>query len=220
MIKNKNYKAFLDGEPIEYVEEQHLKQALENIDLYSRKGRREEGKALLIMLYYTGCRPAEALLCKAKQIEKDRTYIKIKLKTLKGGRARTIWLNTSIHPLTKILFEWRKKHYEEELLFFNFIGRYKHNKLIKKADGTEEMKEYIDISAKLNYHFNKWFKEVFDGGVNPYYLRHNKFSKLAERGKVSDRQLMQLKGARSYESIAPYIHTSELEGKKVSKYGG
>jgi len=214
---------------IEYVEEHHIKQALENIDKTTKENVREEAKALLIMLYYTGCRPSEALITKSKQIEKDGRYIKIKLKTLKRGRARVLWISPNKFPLIKILYNWHLKKYYEELLFFHFIGKYYHKRKWKKKINVMENgelkklempieKEYIDLASKLPYYFKRWFKGVID--INPYYLRHNKFSKLAEKAKITDRGLMQMKGSKTYSSIDPYIRFSEEFGKKMATKGG
>ena len=219
MTKNIHYKEFKKTGLIKYITIDHLKKALENIEKTTKKNEQEEAKALLITLYYTGCRPAEALLMKSKQIEKKGTHLKLLFVTLKGGRARTIWLSTKKFPLLRILYEWHLKKYHEEYLFFNFMGKYKHKReWFHKRENKLVNKEYIDLSAKLPYYFKKWFKGIVE--INPYYLRHNKFSKLANDPQVTDRDLMQLKGARSYDSIEFYIHQSAQRAKKLSTKGG
>lgn len=220
MTKNINYREFLAGGLFLFVEEEHIQKALENIDRTTKRKLREEAKALLVMLYYTGCRPSEALLAKSNQIENDNGLIKIRLVTLKRGRARTIWLSPKKFPMVKILWQWHLKKYHEEYLFFHFMGRYKHKKIWKKKDGTSTEKEYIEISPRLPYYFERWFEGIITHGINPYYLRHNKFSKLAERDKITDRGLMQMKGSTTYASIAPYIHQSAEFGKKMATKGG
>lgn len=231
-VKNPNYLRFKSEGIIEYVTENHIREAIKNIDKCTLKRRREEAKALLIVMYYTGCRPAEALLMKSKDCVKDGAYLKLTVKTLKRGRARVIWLSFRKFPLIKHLWEWHLKKYHEEFLFRSFQGQYKNHqewdkKIILKDSSTGEeieqksrvKRDYILIAQKLPYYFKRWFDGVFTDGVNPYYLRHNKFSKLAESG-ASDRDLMIMKGSRSYNSIEYYIHRSEKRGKKLATLGG
>lgn len=221
MTKNKNYKEFIKTGLIEYITLDHLKKALENIEKTTKSKRQEEAKALLIILYYTGCRPAEALSMKSKQINKEKHYLKIILQTLKGGRARTIYLSLKKFPLLDILYQWHLKKYSEEYLFYSFMGQSKRkNRYFNKKKEEIVEKEYIELSARLRYYFKKWFDDVIPDGINPYYLRHNKFSKLSEDPQVTDRDLMQLKGARNYDSISYYVHQSAKRGQKLATKGG
>lgn len=205
-IKNVNYRMFLDEGIIKIVEEADIFKALGNI-----KGKRaKEGRALVILLYYTGARPIEALNLKAMDISKKDTYVVIKfIKTWKQGLPRTIYLPYS-KALVKEFYQYATSVFPDLYLFYNFKNKYK--RLYKSKKG--EIKEYIEETNKLPYYFKKWFKGIID--ISPYYLRHNRFSKLSQEG-ITDSQLQYLKGAKSVESVRPYKHMSSLTAKKLAR---
>lgn len=208
-IVNENYRKFLDEGVIDTISEEQLRQALNQI-----KGKNSrEARALLIALYYTGARPNEILSMKAKDVTKEKnSYIKLKIKGSKGGLTRTIPLSYK-NDLVREIYSFATATFPEMLLFYNFIGRYERTVVLK--DGS--VKKRIDTTTKLRYHVSKWFEGIIDGSIPPYFLRHNRFSKLAEAGvEMSDIRL--LKGAKSMESVTPYIHLSSKKMKKITRY--
>jgi len=205
-ITNKSYRKFIDTGEIEPVTEEELNSALENV-----KGRyKHEGRALLIMLYYTGARPVEVLQIRAKDVTKAGSYVLIRVVGAKGGLTRTIRLQYR-RPLVKELYKYSNRVYPDMYLFFNFKGSYKRTVTTRK--GT---KERTDTTAKIYYHFKKWFEGVREGSLNPYFLRHNRFSKLMMKGATAE-EIRVLKGAKSINSVMPYIHLSSDTSKKLAK---
>ena len=207
-ITNKLYRGFLDSGLIEIISEEHLKQALLNVNGIRGK-HREEGRALLLTLYYTGCRPIEALRLKAKSIEKKAGYIIINMPAAKRGLARPIYLSNK-NPLVNEIYAYSCKLMPEMVLFYHYRSTYQRQRKLKRG-GTKEATEMTD---KLRYFFKAWFRGVID--ISPYYLRHNRFSKLSIAGASAD-EIRQIKGSKTYDSITPYLHLSSKAAKNIAK---
>ncbi len=206
-IKNKHYKQFMEEGIIETISTDKIEQALNNI-----KGKhRKEGRCLLIAMYWTGARPNEILRIKAKDISKEKTYIKIMVLGSKGGLPRTIYIPQR-KPFIKELYSYAMSFFEEILLFYNYRTAYKRKILNKKG----QEKEYYEMTDGLRGHFKKWFKGVTEDPIPPYFLRHNRFSKLSEAG-ASMEELRQIKGSKTFNSIQPYLHMSSKSAKSVGK---
>lgn len=60
-------------------------------------------KCALLILYYSGCRPAELMLLKWRNIMKDDGDIRLSIPTLKGGIGRTIYFQ--IDDVNKLLID-------------------------------------------------------------------------------------------------------------------
>jgi site-specific recombinase XerD len=204
-IKNPNYRKFLDTGIMEIIEEDKINAILDNI-----KGKyRQEARSLVICMYYTGARPIEILNIKAKDISKTRQHILLNIKGSKRGVPRVVYLKYKL-PLVKEFYSYCSSLFEEMLLFYHFRNKYIRRFINNKG----EIKEREEITSKLTYYFKRWCKGVID--IPPYYLRHNRLSKLAQKG-ASDRLLMQLKGAKDSKSVQPYIHMSKEGSKKLAK---
>lgn len=203
-ITNKNYRKFLDEGIIKTIDEETIKKAINNTKGNYRKAIR----SIIILLYYTGARPVEALEVKSKHITTEGNYITIKLEGRKGGLPRTVYLKKN--PLTKELLEHAKSTHPEALLYYQLKNNYQRTTKTKR----NETKTRTETTNKLYYHIKKSFKEIIN--ISPYYLRHNRFSKLSEEG-VSLEQIQQLKGSRTTESIRPYLHMSTEKAKKTAK---
>lgn len=196
-IKNKRYKQFKDEGFIEILAEKELKEALDNI-----KGKNvKEGRALVICLYYTGARPAEALELKSKDIQKKDNYIIVQMKGLKGGLARPIYLPYK-KELVKEFYVFCTTIFNEAFLFYNYKGHYP-----REING----KRYVQTTDKLRYYFSKWF----NGSINPYFLRHNRFSQLMLAGATIE-DIRIFKGAKSLNSVIPYSHLSTRTATKIA----
>ena len=103
-ITNINYRRFLDEGRIELLNEEQIVQAISNIKSFYP----EEGKALLITLYFTGARPNEVLNIKAKDIKKIKYYLQVKIKGSKKGLPRTVLLPYR-NDLVKQLYDYVSK---------------------------------------------------------------------------------------------------------------
>lgn len=214
-ITNKHYKEFLKEGIISTINRDQIDKVLENIE----HPKAETAKKLILVLFMTGARPKEALLLKASNFTKDGRYLKIRVPGVKKGVTRTIFLPLKDEKVLE-LWEWTQKHYPELLLFWPFISDKKRKNIkAKLRDGTIKTytSEYHDTTNKLYYWFKQWFS-VLDpiNSYSPYFLRHNHFSRLSEKG-ASMQDIMMLKGARSMESVRPYLHMSSKQAKKIAK---
>lgn len=206
-IKNKRYRQFLDTGLFESITEADIETALQNI-----KGRYvKEGRALLIGLYYTGCRPNELLKLKSHDVkDESATYYKILMKGSKGGLPRTIYLQKK-KPLVKEFATYCLSMPPGMFVFYHYRDNYVRLRVNKKG----EEKPALEMSNKLRWYFKKWFAFI-PGGVTPYFLRHNRFSKLAEKG-ASLEEIRQIKGSKTFNSIYPYLHLSAKTAKQIAK---
>ena len=214
-ILNKQYRLFLDEGIINTLSEQDIAKALEGVKGLRGK-HKDECRSLIILLYYTGCRPKEALQVHSRDIKRDKRHLTVKLVGSKGGRPRTIYLplgtNKKPRALVRELMNYAMSCYPDMLIFYHFIGHYLRRVKTKKGPVITR----VDTTDKLRYHFKNWFKDVVEGSISPYFLRHNRFSKLAQKG-VTLEQLRLIKGSKSFDSIMEYLHMSKSEAEKISR---
>lgn len=211
-IKNKYYREFLDGGFIQYLEADTLNKIMENIDTKHRK----EGRALCIAHYITGARPSEILQLKAQtNVYSKGQYIYIVIdKPTKNGLPRRIPIYMKGRGQTtryaKELLEYSNSLFPNMDMFPSFIGNYERELETKKGP-----KMYREWGYKVRYYFYKWSKPVLEGGLNIYFLRHNRFSSLMENGADLE-EIRILKGSKSLAGVMPYSHLSQ---KKLQKLG-
>lgn len=206
-ITNEQYKKFREDGEIEIIGLEELGEALENVD--GQRGKNiKEGRALIIALYYTGARPVEILQLKGEDIFKEASYIKIRMSTAKKGKPRVISL-PSRFKFVRELYNFAQSNFRGRLLFYNYAGKSEVLYNTKK-----EQRTYIDTTYKLKYYVNKWFKGVRN--ITPYFLRHNRFSQLANDG-VSPVDIQFLKGGRRIDSVDPYLHLSRKKSEELAK---
>lgn len=211
-IKNKHYRKFLDEGEITLITPADFDTAMENAKTGIYRKHSTIARALLVVLYYTGCRPAEALKVCAKDIDiSDKSYLKVKLRTLKSGRPRTVYIPRKL-PYVQELEDLAVRTYPDMLLFYPFIS--KSVKFYKNRKG--ELKQFNETSDRLRYHIAKWFSHVKGGAICPYFLRHNRFSSLAMEGAtMQDIQL--IKGAKDLNSVTPYLHLSTKKAREIGR---
>lgn len=202
-IKNPAYRQFLDKGLIDFVGEEEVKKMLSNI----KHRHLKQARSLVICLYYTGARPNEVLRIKGKDVTKERGYIIVQTPASKNGLPRPIYLPFK-KEMVKEFYKYVCGCFNDQYIFFNFMNRYKRRRMNKKG----EIKERIENSARVYYWVNKWS----DGKLTPYFLRHNRFSKLSSSG-ITMEQIRMLKGSKTYESVTPYLHLSSESAKKVAR---
>jgi len=209
-IKNLRYRQFLDTGMFESITENDLNKALLNVK--GIKGKHiKEARALLIGLYYTGCRPNELLKLKSNDVKTDdQSYYCILMKGSKGGLPRTIYLQKR-KPLIKEFSEYCLSLPPGMYAFFHYRDNYVRLRNNKKG----EERNRLECTNRLRWYFKQWFNFI-PGGITPYFLRHNRFSKLAEKG-ASLEEIRQIKGSKTFNSIYPYLHLSSKTAKQVAK---
>lgn len=211
-IKNKNYRKFIDEGIIKTLYDDDIQQVIDGIE----HPNKEQAKYLVLILHLTGCRPKEALMLRPSNFENEGSAIKILIPTLKRGVARTIWLNKK-DRFVQELYDWVSPQYKELKMFYWFISDSKKTIRYKLQDGTVKTKiGYENTTNKLTYWFNKWFS-VLDpiNSYTSYYLRHNRFSIMSQDG-ASMPDIKFWKGAKTMESVIPYVHMSAERGKKIA----
>lgn len=210
-VKNRRYRKFLDRNEIDLIEPKELADILDHVS-----GDNEiQGRAMIIAAYLTGARPNEYLRIKAKHIVKKGNYLIIDLKPSKNGLPRKFHVSLKKKSTRKFLdelYSYSHSLHPEAYIFNDFIAkRYQYYKP-KKGD----IKRYIRITDKLNYWFKKWFKDLPEP-INPYILRHNRWSSMAEKGAPLE-IIRQLKGSKDMRSVFPYLHMSSKMAKSGAKY--
>lgn len=202
-ISNEKYRKFLDKGIIEPITKEQFKDLLKKV---KSKKYLIEARSLIIALYYTGARPAEIFKLRGRDFKKESTYIRVFMPAAKNGLPRPIFLRHT-NPDIKELWNFRNKCHPDILLFRHFKSQYK-----RTAESKKGTKVYDESSAKLRYHFKKWFGEE----ITPYYFRHSRFSDLIQKGASSE-DIMQIKGSKTLQSVRPYMHLSSKTGKKLAR---
>jgi site-specific recombinase XerD len=205
-ITNKSYREFLDSGMITLLKQEQIEKALQNVK--GVRGRYvQEGRGLLIGLYYTGGRPVEVLRCKGVDVEKEGNYVKVKLEGAKHGLTRIIYLPERL-TLVKEFYNYARSVFPEQLLFYHYANKY-----VRKLPNG---KERVETTNKIYYYISKWFTGVIAGGITPYFLRHNRFSSLSMAG-IKTEEIQQLKGSKTIEGVRPYLHLSSRTMKEIAK---
>jgi len=212
-ITDARYKTFLtQGKSIEFIKLNEFELMLKNV----KHKHQQQARALFIMLYFTGRRPAEILELTPELITKQRTHINILFPTKKGGIVSNL-----MFPLTNPYFKefWdyaNSAGFPGFKIFWAFRGKKGggyYKKIVKWVirNGEQRVKEYPGETKRLRYWVKKWC------GITPYFFRHNRFSKMMLQG-ASFADVMHAKGAKGYGSIFPYIGYSKKMAKRLSKY--
>ncbi len=126
-ITNPNYKKFLNGDVIYHIDYDDLAKILSNI-----KGEYADmGKALVVLLYYTGARPAEALLLKTgtrvngarDPIERDGNHIIVNMPSVKRGKERKLRIPLK-KPFVDVLYKYSISMPPSSYYFHYYMGNH------------------------------------------------------------------------------------------------
>jgi len=223
---------------IDFITLEQLNQWLDDIQNQKRprKCSPQQGRSLLIALYYSGCRESEIVelvgggITKVKEIvnEKPIYFYKMSVPALKGGLNEPIYLPINEH--TKELYEYTNSIYPGSRAFYSFYhngtNNVKWNKTQQRTirthnlDGTttdtEETyikthkKRYNRAGGKVWMYITKWT------GRTPHFFRHHRYSLYKAHG-WSDDEIKRAKRATSLRSIEPYIHINPQYLGKLNK---
>lgn len=224
IIKNQYYKDFLDGFLLNEISRSDIIQVIDNIDHQEI----EQARVLVIIAWCSGSRPNEYLKLTPEHFSRSTNFLEIKMPSSKGSSARTISMpryltdNKTEDPLTKEVFEYTRKLFTKQYLFWFFRSDAIRNgvkKRYKKKDGTIIEKNYDKIynylSSKLGYYFPRWFDILFPDGVPPYYLRHNRATKVYEA--VGSGGTMETFGWKKEETMKKYMHKTKKMREEIGK---
>lgn len=232
-ITNPYYLDFLEKDYFETIPKEKFIEILDNISrLYKEhkfkpklSGSVEQARAFMILLWITGARPAEVLKMAKEDIEKRENIVMI---TIPGGikKSKTRTLHVSYgDKLVKELWHWAREGIPIMYLFPHLRGERTRSNITytKKVQDPETgaitkikvpvNKTYTITTGRIYYYIKKYCEGVMD--ISPYYLRHNRFTVVAE--KLDYKDLMKIKGARSIASVEPYVHVTKEKQKKWSK---
>jgi len=204
-IKNPEYKQVVASKEIELRPLAALQAWLDKVSTTKRPRKATEAhcKTLLILLYYTGARPAELIDLKPKDIElvtlpqkgdsPARKAIRICLKTLKKGKPLR-YLHLPCTKYTRYAFNTIKKQYPEQQVFYAFQSRRggaknlvhwtTHHKIFMLGPNSalepqevSETKErlYFKQSCKINQYITRLT------GLPPYFFRYHRQSWMDEQ---------------------------------------
>ena len=196
-----------------------------------------QARALLILIYYSGCRESEAVelmsqgITKVKEIVKGKPiyFYKVNIPALKGGLNEPIYL--AINDYTTELYDYTRGLYPRERAFGSFysnntetIRSKKISELLIKnpnPDGTFTLskEKYLETKTKQ---YQRHGKKVYNyvtlwTGRTPHYFRHHRFS-LNKSNGWSNEEIMRFKRATSLKSIQPYIHINPEYLANLNKY--
>jgi integrase len=223
-IKNPYYKAFLEGHLLQEIDRDDLKFVLDRI----QHQYVDQARCMVIVLWVTGARPNEVLKLTGKNFVFTKDYLEIQLNKSKGGMARDLgmpWINPKTgqeDELTKEVWEYAKTMWLDQYCFHFFRSeakRYGVKKTYRKKNGEviEKFydKVYDELSSKLRYYIPKWFSVLWPEGIPPYYLRHNRGSKLYNKsgGEATTIAL----GHTSEKTKASYAHQTKDMRKNISR---
>lgn len=215
-ITNPNYLRFREGGWIDLINLEQVEKALSKVTGKNAQA----GRALIVCLYYSGCRPAEALNLLSKDIKKENNWIIIHFgavvgattyKIIKHGQEGDIKIPYA-KKFIKGLWDYSSRLPPEMFLFHAFKTDIKKTIINKRG----ELKEYTETTGLVRYYIKKWFTGVVEGGVVPYLLRHSRMSQLIMSGKSLEK-VRQFKRAKRIDSVLPYSHLNPKAMEEIGK---
>lgn len=210
-IVNESYREFIDKGTIHIMPPEEFHRKLDTVKLGELTFKRHEWLNYLLLLYWSGRRPAEILKLKGKDFSIKGNFICIMFETLKKGRTTMFYFNFKKVPDIKKVFDWAKLRHLELLLFQSLISSHKKTVKWKTKAGELRQKTYAQPSANITFYVKKFF------GVPPYFFRHNRFSDMSMQGATSW-QIKHVKGSKDLRSVDAYIHLSEKGAKEAAKF--
>lgn len=223
-VKNKFYKDFLEGFLLNEISRLDIIKVIDNIN----HKHIEQARVLIIIAWSTGSRPNEYLRLTPEYFSRSKEFLEIKMPSSKGSSARTISLPRYIKnseaedPLTKEIYDYVAVIAPNQWLFWFFRSqakRYGVTKKIKTRSGEIREKTYDkiypDLASKLRYYFPKWFDIVFPDGIPPYYLRHNRATKIMDA--AGSGAALETFGWKKEETLRKYTHKTRKKREEIGK---
>ena len=223
-VKNQYYKDFLDGFLLNEITRQDINTVIEGI----QHQHRSQARVLVILAWASGRRPNEYLRLTPENFSKSKEYLEIKMPGSKGSESATVSMprylkdGETLDPLTLEVHDYVYLLFPAQKLFWFFVSdavRYGVLKKYKRKDGTTIVRRYDKIydklSNKLPYYFKKWFEPLFPDGIPPYYLRHNRATKLLDT--VGREGTMMNMGWKAEATLKRYTHKTKKMRKEIAK---
>ena len=203
-VSNIKYREFLDNGNISLLTTEDYLKALEKAGSCRHP---LQTKAFITVLYYTACRPCEALQLKGSSGRKAQGYLNIQIPGAKKGLPRNLPLKTTLPGIPE-LHAYMSSVFPDMLLFPDLRSNY--IRTFTRKDGTPY--QLTITSAKVYYLLKKCFGEM----ITPYFMRHSRLSQLSSDGAQME-QLMMWKGGKSVQCVRPYLHLSSDVSKQLAR---
>lgn len=223
-VTNQYYKDFLDGYLINEISREDIQLVINNL----QHQHQEQAEVLVIIAWATGARPNEYLSLTPEHFSRSTEFLEIRFPGSKGSSARTISMPRYLKdskiddPFTQKIFEYYRRMFNDQYLFWFFRSDAVRDGVTKrytKRDGTIVEKKYdkiySEVSSKLRYYFPKWFDCLFPDGVPPYYLRHNRATKVLE--KAGREATIETFGWKSEITLKKYAHKTKKMRKEIAE---
>lgn len=207
---DKRMLGFQSVKGFEPIEQQEFAECLDKVDHKSK----EAARAILILLYYTGCRPIEALELTRNSFKKEGRHLIVFFPGVKGGNIGSISLSLNNKHIVELAGYVLQNWFPEQLVFFELLGVRKMGVKfvkIKNKGGDVSLIQSFDKTYKVRYLVQKTF------GTVPYFFRHNRFSRAMMKG-ASLAQIKELKRAKSEASCYVYLHFSMAHKKQFLRF--
>jgi integrase len=161
------------------------------------KCKTEKERRLLALLWLTAGRPAELNQVKKEDIVVFDETISIRLKTLKLGRSKHFQIENRT-------LEYERPKGLQEIVWLDIIARAviatpPDTFLLAGHGGKRPSTRWISKTI------NRISFQALGKRFAPYHIRHSVLSSKAAANYSID-QLMHMKGAKSVESVSPYLH--------------
>jgi len=187
---------------------------------YKNVHKQAQGRALLIIGFYSGLRPIEILRLYPNNFDKKGKTVFIKVQAAKRGKSGVIGLPLNEH--IQEVWDFVKPKHPELKLFPYFISKTKKtvkwNRPIKVYKDGEVIdaiqsrkKTYLITTKKIDYFARKHL------GLPFYYLRHNRFGEMHQRGAPIS-QITESKLGKTDTSTLRYVRFGRTEAKRRTKY--
>lgn len=209
---NPRYLAYLKRDLVDTLNKEEFTELLKQV----KYKRLDEARTFCILLWASAGRPNEIVRLVGGDLKKVGNQIWLRLPGSKGSLERTIPLPGN-NPHIKEAWQYCSTIFEGVRIFPTLYRPY-YRKAIQKTtkDGKDKKiyygkdgKGYMLFQPRLAFYVKRWFN------LPMYFFRHNRLTIAAE--KLSKKQLMDLKGAKSESSVWQYIHSTKKEATKVSK---
>jgi integrase len=176
----------------------------EDVEAMFKAANTPQERAAVSLLWITGARPGEVLEIRKQDVDVLPEKVRITIPTLKLGSKNK-----------KFKVDKRTLEFERgDNKFLNYLIAYTLN----LKNPTDRLIPYTKRWLELK--INNLGKKALGKEISPYHFRHSVMTWLARKGATLD-QLMYFKGARTLNSVAPYIHAIptviKLENLRRSK---
>lgn len=183
----------------EQVSDEELEQLLAGSEREADPARRAMLRAVLAVLIYAGLRRQELLDLQVEDV--DLKEGKIRVRSGKGGKARTVWV---CGPCIEALRRWLQARPKLRHAYLFVADRRRRLGEVGLAALIERAKSLADLREHAN--------------IKPHAIRHAAATRLLRNG-ADLRSIQQFLGHSQLQTTAIYLHTDERQLQRIAKCG-